>query len=143
MELDSQHLARMSDPEDLRKFLFGGKAYIMLACRRKTVTYLVERSKNAGASQVEFFVNVVDLKGFNQYLGHIFKGEHNYVHGQKSRFNPASNQAIMWELFYNVFNFTNRIHNEIEVWHHGYCGKCGQPVHFGADVRTGVHATCP
>lgn len=141
--------ARMTDPQAIRNFIFGGKALFTLrsASSGQHFTYKVsegsKRNPNDANETPVYFVKV--LTGPNntadyQYLGTIF-GRQNFTVTAKSAFKKTSPCAIAFEFSLRTI-LSGKIPATLEFWHEGQCAKCGLTLTDPESIATGFGPIC-
>jgi hypothetical protein len=144
------HPAQMQDPEDIKRFMFGGNARFTLVSvpTQQRFTYRIKKAgefmPDGRPSSVGWFVGVLtgpdNTKDF-VYLGHIYKASRDYVQGSKSRLAVDAPSAIAFEWFYNRA-LDGRIPPQMEFWHEGRCCRCSHPLTVPESIRRGIGPEC-
>ncbi len=141
---------RFAAVADVRAFALAGNATLTLVST-KTGTRFTYRlratEKTQTPSKVSHFVSVLkgsDNEGDFAYLGHVFAGSNDYVHGRKSLIGGAAPSALAFDWFWEkVIQGTAEVLPEtLEVWHEGRCGACGRKLTVPESIARGLGPEC-
>ena len=131
---------QFTDGTMARSFVLAGNARFTLVSKRTGTrfTYKVN-SGEAGRS----FVSVLtgsDNSNDYQYLGTIF-ADGFFFHGTKSGIGRDAKSA---KAFAFVWKYLTKcmLHDEVEVWHEGRCGKCGKVLTVPSSIESGMGPEC-
>lgn len=128
---------------DVRAFILGGRALFTVENQTtgKRFTFKVRQRRNEDGSLTPHFVSVlVGPENTRDYafLGCIFGGEV-FRHGRKSRLSPDDQRvkAFAW-----IFQNSKNLPQNIVVYHHGRCAKCGKLLTVPSSIMTGFGPVC-
>jgi hypothetical protein len=128
---------RKLETKDALKFMFAGKS-IFTFLNTKTgnrFTFKIKASKNSNL----FFVSVLTSPDVYQYIGVCIEG--NFIWGKKSSISKDSQSVV-------VFNYvlsklvSGNLPDVIEIWHEGFCGKCGKRLTVPSSIVMGIGPDC-
>jgi len=128
---------KISNNKESLKFMFAGKA-IVTFLNTKTgnrFTYKIKAVKNSNL----FFISVLTSPDVWTYLGTTVDG--NYKSGKKSNINPDSQSNKVFSYVLNKLK-QDSLPNFIEVWHEGFCGKCGRRLTVPQSILNGLGPEC-
>lgn len=137
----------MEDAQIVKSFLLAGNSTVTLVSKATgdRYTYKVEAAKEKGA--VSHFVKLLtdpdNERGYT-YLGHIYRRDGNYWHGQKSKIGYTALSAEAFKYFYRHVIEAGRSPSEVklEVWHEGRCGKCNRKLTVPESIERGIGPEC-
>ena len=146
MELVKEHIYKLENIEDIKRFIVGGNAIITLESKKtgRWFTYRIKRAKKDDLKS-PLFVSV--LTGNNNetsytYMGVIFDTD-------KLDFKLTKNSKIGEDaLSYKAFNFffnlliKNKLHEDMGIYHRGICGRCGRALTVPESLITGLGPEC-
>ena len=134
----------ITDTKEALKFMFAGKS-IFTFINTKTEGRFTYKIKSAKDSNL-FFVSVLtnpdsehrELSTYT-YIGTCVEG--NYKHGKKS---PVSSEAQSVKVFQFMLDKlkSDSLPDFLEVWHEGFCGKCGRRLTVPSSILTGIGPEC-
>lgn len=132
--------APITDIADLRRFMFAGKPRFTIRSKRTGTrfTYRVKASKD----QKVFFVGVLtgpENEAHYTYLGTY--SERGYSHGRKSAIGPDAPSALAFQFVARCLD-ANRLHEQLEVWHEGRCGRCSRLLTVPESIASGIGPEC-
>jgi hypothetical protein len=119
------------------KFIFAGKS-IVTFLNTKTNNRFTFKVKVAKDSNL-FFVNVLTSPDIYTYIGTCIEG--NFKLGKKSVISKDAQSVKVFEYVINKLKSDN-LPNFIEVWHEGFCGKCGKRLTVPQSIETGLGPEC-
>lgn len=128
---------KISNNKESLKFMFAGKA-IVTFLNTKTgnrFTYKIKAVKNSNL----FFISVLTSPDVWTYLGTTVDG--NYKVGKKSNINSDSQSNKVFSYVLNKLK-QDSLPNFIEVWHEGFCGKCGRRLTVPQSILNGLGPEC-
>ncbi len=126
------------------KFIFAGKS-IVTFLNTKTNNRFTFKVKVAKDSNL-FFVSVLTSPDVYTYIGTCVEG--NFKWGKKSVISKDAQSVKVFEYVINKlksddYSITlNNLPNFIEVWHEGFCGKCGKRLTVPQSIETGLGPEC-
>jgi hypothetical protein len=126
---------QMTDPKDIERFMFAGKAIFTLVSRRtgKRFTYKI-RVKSPTLAFVALRTN----PDFFSYLGIITPaGGFNTTH--KSYDDPEAIHAFRW---FRQQLTRQRPLDQVEFWHEGRCGRCNRLLTVPDSIARGIGPEC-
>ena len=149
MELNKESIYKLSNIEDIKKFIVGGKAIITLESKKtgRWFTYKIQRNKNEKNNPTSpLFVSVLtgsDNESSYTYMGTIFCND------DKLDFKLTKNSKISEKaLSYLAFNYffvnlmKNVKHVDLDVYHRGICCRCGRAITVPESLITGFGPEC-
>lgn len=128
---------KINTSKEALKFMFSGKSVVTFL-NTKTDNRFTFKLKQAKDSNL-FFVSVLTGPEQYTYLGTCVEGR--YKTGKKS---SVSNEAQSVQVFnYMLRNLINdSVSDFLEVWHEGFCGKCGKSLTVPSSIITGIGPDC-
>lgn len=128
---------KISNSKDALKFMFSGKSVVTFLNTQTSnrFTYKIKQAKDSNL----FFVSVLTGPDQYTYIGTCIQG--NFKHGKKS---PISENAQSVKVFtYMLKNLINdSVSDFLEVWHEGFCGKCGKRLTVPTSILSGIGPDC-
>lgn len=128
---------KITDTKQALKFMFAGKS-VFTFINTKTgnrFTYKIKSAKNSNI----FFVSVLTNPDVYSYIGICVEG--NYNHGKKSNISKDAQSVKVFEYILNKLKSDN-LPEFLEVWHEGFCGKCGKRLTVPSSILTGIGPDC-
>lgn len=128
---------KITDTKQALKFMFAGKS-VFTFINTKTgnrFTYKIKSAKNSNI----FFVSVLTNPDVYSYIGICVEG--NYNHGKKSNISKDAQSVKVFEYILNKLKSDN-LSDFLEVWHEGFCGKCGKRLTVPSSILTGIGPDC-
>lgn len=131
--------------ESVRRFFFGGEA--ILTIENPTTggrfTFRISKKVNPDNSKL-WFVSV--LTGPNNesdytFLGTIFDNG-KYYHGKKSSISDSAKSAKSFQWFYSKINNRDSDISMINVYHEGFCARCGRKLTTPESIISGFGPVC-
>jgi hypothetical protein len=128
---------KITDTKKALRFMFSGKA-VFTFINTKTQNRFTYKLKKAKDSDL-FFVYVLTSPETWTYTGYCVNGD--YKHGKKSKVSIDA-QSV------KVFNYmlkklkSDELEDFLEVWHEGFCGKCGKSLTVPLSIETGLGPNC-
>ena len=122
---------------DALKFIFAGKS-IVTFLNTKTANRFTFKVKAAKDSNL-FFVSVLTSPDVYSYIGTCIEG--NYKHGRKSNITKDAQSVKVFEFMLSRLK-TNNLPDFLEVWHEGFCGKCGKRLTVPSSILNGLGPDC-
>lgn len=147
-QTDDKH--QLSDVNDIKKFILAGKAIFTLESTRtgKWFTYKVNKKefKNRETGEVEktfYFVSL--LRGPQNDSDYTYLGTINpnfYVNTTPK--SKISKDAISFKAlsFFASYLRKGELHDEINFYHEGICGKCGKKLTTPTSISIGLGPIC-
>ena len=128
---------KITDSKQALKFIFAGKSVVTFV-NTKTENRFTFKVKQAKDSNL-FFVSVLTNPDQYTYIGTCIEG--NYKHGKKSNIKSDSQSVKVFEyMIARLMN--NTLPDFLEVWHEGFCGKCGKRLTVPSSIITGIGPDC-
>ena len=128
---------KINDTREALKFMFAGKS-IFTFINTKTgnrFTYKIKSNKDSNL----FFVSVLTNPDNYSYIGTCIEG--NYKHGKKSNISPEAQSVKVFQFMLNKLK-SGDLPDFLEVWHEGFCGKCGRRLTVPSSILTGIGPEC-
>lgn len=128
---------KITSAKEALKFMFAGKS-IFTFLNTKTGNRFTFKMKAAKNSNL-FFVSVLTGPDTYSYIGTCIEGV--YKHGRKSNISLDTQSVKVFRYMLdrlkedNVFPF-------LEVWHEGFCGKCGRRLTVPSSILNGLGPEC-
>jgi hypothetical protein len=123
--------------EDAIRFIFAGNSTSTFLNTKtdNRFTYKVKKAKDSDL----YFVSVLTSPDIYTYIGTILNGL--YKHGKKSNIlNTAQSVKVFDYVLSNLNKST--LHEFIEIWHEGTCGKCGRALTVPSSIINGLGPEC-
>lgn len=128
---------KISNTKEALKFMFAGKS-VFTFLNTKTENRFTFKIKQAKDSNI-FFVSVLTSPDVYSYLGICDDGV--YKHGKKSVISKDAQSVKVFEFMLNRLK-TDNLPDFLEVWHEGFCGKCGRRLTVPTSILTGLGPEC-
>ena len=128
---------KITDTKQALKFIFAGKSVVTFV-NTKTGNRFTFKVKQAKDSNL-FFVSILTNPDQYTYIGTCIEG--NYKHGKKSNINSDSQSVKVFEYMITRL-MSNTLPDFLEVWHEGFCGKCGKRLTVPSSIMTGIGPDC-
>lgn len=128
-------------PETMEDFLFAGKAKITLINTNtgNRYTYRIKKLDDKNL----WFVSLLtgsDNETDYEFFGTIFDYDKFSVrHSKKSRLTVESTGVKVFNWF---LKHRNNLPSNVEVWHNGYCAKCGRMLTVPSSIQAGFGPKC-
>lgn len=122
---------------DALKFIFAGKS-IVTFLNTKTNNRFTFKVKAAKDSNL-FFVSVLTNPDVYTYIGTCVEG--NYKHGKKSNITLDAQSVKVFDYVLSKLK-TDNLPDFVEIWHEGFCGKCGKRLTVPQSIETGIGPDC-
>jgi len=128
---------KITDTSKALKFIFAGKSVVTFVNTKtgNRFTYKVKQAKDSNL----FFVSVLTNPEQYSYIGTCIEGK--YKHGKKSNINVNAQSVKVFEFMLKKLT-TNSLPDFLEVWHEGFCGKCGKRLTVPSSIITGIGPDC-
>ena len=140
------HPNQITDRNDARRFVTGGRAIFTLVGKTTRFTYRV--SQGCGTRKHLRYVFVLsgpDNQQSYTKLGVIYPDADGvpvrYEH-QNSPINATALSARSWVWFWNWALNDDKTFAQVQVWHYGRCGRCRRPLTDPASIRRGLGPIC-
>lgn len=147
MKLNKENNYRLENIEDIKTFIFAGKATLTLESKR-TGTWFTYKIKNANKDEQNspYFVSVLtgqDNNSAYSYMGTIFNNNGDFVL-RLTKNSKISGTALSYKAFNFFFNLINKdkLHEEIKVYHKGVCCSCGRTLTTPESLKNGIGPFC-
>ena len=147
-QLEYKH--QLTDVNNIKKFILAGKAIFTLESTRtgNWFTYKVNKKefKNRETGEVEkiyYFVSI--LRGPRNDSDYTYLGIINpkfYVNTTSK--SKISNDSISFKALHFFVSYLRKgeLHDEINFYHEGVCGKCGRKLTTPSSVSVGLGPIC-
>lgn len=128
--------------EDIKRFLFAGKAIITLesSVTGKHFTFKVKQAKKDDVTS-PFFVSVLSGEDTYLYIG--------IINAERNKFNLTKNSKVGSDaLSYKAFKYffelliTGKQNPGLNVFHSGVCGRCGKSLTTPESIERGLGPEC-
>lgn len=128
---------KITNSKDALKFMFSGKSVVTFVNTQtgNRFTFKIKQAKDSNL----FFVNVLTNPDQYTYIGTCIEG--NYKHGKKSTINETAQSVKVFKYVLKKL-ITDTLSDFIEVWHEGFCGKCGKRLTVPSSILTGIGPDC-
>lgn len=128
---------KITDCKQALKFIFAGKSVVTFINTQtgNRFTYKIKQAKDSNL----FFVSVLTNPDVYSYIGTCIEG--NYKHGRKSQVSQAAQSVKVFNYMLNKLKNGN-LPDFLEVWHEGFCGKCGKRLTVPSSILTGIGPDC-
>lgn len=137
---------RLTTVGDIKEFTLAGNARITLVGKECRFTYRIRVCED---NQNLWFVQLLtgpDNCSDYKYLGTIrsFPSSKSgqWQHGIKSSVIPTAKSVLAFGYFYRHVWLGGAIPEPLEVWHEGYCGRCGRALTVPESVARGFGPEC-
>lgn len=128
---------KITNTKEALKFMFAGKSVVTFV-NSKTGNRFTFKIKLAKDSNI-FFVSVLSGPEKWTYLGTCIEGSYN--HGKKSTVSIDAQSCRVFQYMLTKLKIDN-LPDFLEVWHEGYCGKCGRRLTVPASILNGLGPDC-
>ena len=128
---------KITKSKDALKFMFSGKS-IFTFINTQTGNRFTFKIKQAKDSNL-FFVSVLTNPDQYTYIGTCIEGK--YKHGKKSQISETA-QSVKVFKYVLVKLLSDTLPDFIEVWHEGFCGKCGKRLTVPSSILSGIGPDC-
>lgn len=128
---------KISTSKEALKFMFSGKSVVtFLNTKTKNrFTYKIKQAKDSNL----FFVSVLTGPDQYTYIGTCVEGK--FKHGKKSTITEgAQSVKVFTYMLKNLISDT--VEDFLEVWHEGFCGKCGKRLTVPSSILNGLGPDC-
>jgi hypothetical protein len=141
-----QHHA-IENPVDAKVFALAGKAKVTLVSKetKDRYTFKIEQAPaRNGELRPDFFVKLLtgpDNWSNYSYMGMIRDGEFGLT--KASKYNNHSIPVRAFRYFWRHINAgIPTIPADLEVWHSGFCGRCGRELTVPESIKNGLGPEC-
>lgn len=128
---------KITNSKEALKFMFAGKSVVTFV-NTQTGNRFTYKIKQAMDSNL-FFISVLTNSDVYSYIGTCIDG--NYKHGRKSQISQAAQSVKVFNYMLNKL-ITDTLPDFLEVWHEGFCGKCGKRLTVPSSILTGIGPDC-
>ena len=124
--------------EDALGFIFGGNALFTVKNTKteNRFTFKVTKHKKDDI----FFVKVLTGPGKYEFIGSLKKG-FKFKYSDKSRISIGAQSVRVFD-YLIIRLITKSLPDIIEIWHNGYCGRCGRILTVPESISTGFGPEC-
>jgi len=128
---------RITNTKEALKFMFAGKSVVTFVNSQtgNRFTFKLKLAKNSNI----FFISVLSGPEQWSYLGTCIEGH--YKHGKKSTVSLEAQSTRVFTYMLNKLKIDN-LPDFLEVWHEGYCGKCGRRLTVPSSILNGLGPEC-
>lgn len=128
---------KITNTKEALKFIFAGKSVVTFV-NTNTGNRFTFKLKQAKDSNL-FFVSVLTNPDTYTYIGTCVEG--NYKHGKKSNITKDAQSVKVFEFMLSRLKSDN-LPDFLEVWHEGFCGKCGKRLTVPSSILNGLGPDC-
>lgn len=137
---------KFSSVDNIKSFIFGGNATLTLESSKtgRWFTYRIRKIKKDDNSP--YFVSL--LTGNNNeesytYMGTIFNnnGVLSFKLTKKTRITEDALSFKAFNFFFKLL-MNNKVHEDMNVYHHGICGRCGRKLTVPESLINGLGPEC-
>ena len=127
----------ITDSKQALKFIFAGKSVVTFVNKQTNnrFTFKIKQAKDSNL----FFVSVLTNPDVYSYIGTCIEG--NYKHGKKSQIYEDAQSVKVFKYILKRL-VTDTLPDFIEVWHEGFCGKCGKRLTVPSSIMSGIGPDC-
>lgn len=146
MTLSNDHKMDTANAEAIRRFIVAGRSTFSLRSTRtgKHYTYRV-RCPRGEPEAVVRFVDVLtgpDNTSNFSWLGSVWTDKGGkYTHGRTSRLPKGADSERVFTWFWRTLA-AGKLHDDLEFFHAGKCGRCGRQLTTPRSVETGIGPVC-
>lgn len=136
---------RMTDAARIREFMFAGNATFTLVSVRTGTRFTYRLRKNTKKLSDTLYLNVLCAPELYRFVGALYKqpqGHYVFGHSRTSQLSANAPSLKAFEWFLEHIQDTDVLHNQLEFWHEGKCGKCGRALTVPASIATGLGPDC-
>lgn len=128
---------KITNTKEALKFIFAGKSVVTFVNTNtgNRFTFKVKQAKDSNL----FFVSVLTNPDVYTYIGTCVEG--NYKHGKKSNITVDAQSVKVFEFMLSRLKSDN-LPEFLEVWHEGFCGKCGKRLTVPSSILNGLGPDC-
>jgi hypothetical protein len=125
------------DNTDALKFMFAGKSVVTFINTKteNRFTFKIKRAKDSNL----FFVSVLTGPDVYTYIGTCLEGD--FKHGKKSQISEDAQSVKVFDYVLTKLKI-NTLPDFVEVWHEGFCGKCGKRLTVPNSIEIGIGPDC-
>lgn len=140
---------RLATAEAAEQFILAGNATVTLrsVATGARFTFKVKKPDDFKEDRPIWFVSLLngpDNDRDFQYMGQLrlAQGTYRYDHGKKSRVGLKATSTAAWVFFTRNLFERNRLHEGVECWHEGRCGRCNRKLTVPESVELGFGPDC-
>jgi hypothetical protein len=137
----------LSTPDDVRAFVLAGNATFTLRSKRTNTrfTFKIRKPKEDSPHFVSLMTGTDNENSF-RYLGTIFPSVGRpeiglFARTAKSRIAEGSPGVVAFRWFWDKLR-AGQLHESLEVWHEGACGRCGRKLTVPESIARGLGPEC-
>lgn len=128
----------MTSCGDVLTFALAGNARLTIVSRATGTRFSYRlRATEDGKGT---FVGVLTAPDMYTYLGFI--RDHEFKRTAKSKIGEDAPSCKAFTFFWRHLIERHRIHDGIEVWHEGHCGRCGRTLTVPESIQRGIGPDC-
>lgn len=135
------HAHIMTSPADVLAFALAGNARLTIVSKATGNRFSYRlRATDDGKG---FFVGVMtgtDNENAYTYLGFI--RDRQFRRTAKSRITEDAPSHKAFAFFWRHLCERNHVHEGLEVWHEGHCGRCGRTLTVPESIERGIGPEC-
>ena len=135
----SEHL--MTDPAEVKTFALAGNARLTLVSKatKARYSYRVKASDDGAVHFVSVLTGSDNENGYS-YLGIVGK-DGSFRVTAKSKIAAHAPSALAFAWFWSLVE-AGRLHDKLEVWHEGRCGRCARVLTVPESIANGIGPEC-
>lgn len=141
MTHEHAHPHLMTSAQDVLTFATAGNARLTIVSKATGArfTYRLRSSEDGKITFVDLLTGSDNENAFT-YIGVIKQRE--YVRTAKVKISADAPSIKAFTFFWRHLIERNHIHDGIEVWHEGRCGRCARPLTVPESIARGVGPDC-
>jgi hypothetical protein len=153
--------AQISDPEAIFHYVMAGRATLTLVSRTTGLRFTFQvspklvrlvdgedtgkfaarvREAMDGVRFVKVLTGADNTRDYT-YIGHI-NAERRFRTDNRTALDPNTPSVRAWAWFWDVLMRRLPKLNQLEVWHHGKCSRCGRRLTVPESLSTGLGPVC-
>lgn len=131
----------LATPADARAFALAGNAIFTLRSKAtgERFTFRVRQPRDDTPHFVALLRGPDNTSDYS-YLGTIYR-DGRYKHGKRSPIGPDAPSARAFDWFWRRLE-AGLLHEKLEIWHEGRCGRCGRLLTVPESVARGIGPDC-
>lgn len=136
----------LSNPEQIRRFLLGGRAIVTFVGRSTRYTFqIIRREPTGNYTEPVYFVRL--LTGSDNTSDYTYIGIVSAQTGQirltaKSTYQLDSRPVVAWNFVTTIVWAGRELPAGVTVWHVGRCGRCGRALTVPSSIADGFGPEC-
>ena len=139
-----EHKCKFVSAEDAWAYIIAGRAQVTIKSLQSGKHYTYKVTKKAYGDKQFLFVSVLCAVGIES-KNYVFIGrldlEKGFVRTPKSRLTVTDRKVIAFKWVIGKL-MDGIIPALLEIWHHGYCGRCGKALTVPKSIQLGLGPHC-